>query len=696
MPASDWEEYLSRTLLALRGWAGMIRQVEDRGDRVAIAVPAGTLEEYVAVRLLLERFAIASVARDALGHTGPLAHLRADLRARMPAWKPPAVEERAFPVFQLSQVLGATPDELFHLPGTSWEKLVEEIEAFDKLERRRVFHLAYEHRFYTQTLDALALHSRRKPSSPRFQAITCLDEREESFRRHMEEVAPDCETFGAAGFFAIPMYYRGAEDAHFVPLCPIVITPRHWVTEEVDQKLEDVHRRLRRADRAVGTMAHHAHMGTRAFALGALLTATLGVLASIPLVARILFPRLTARLRNHLGRIVRSRPRTTLRLTRSDPIPGQKNGQIGFTTDEKAAMAERLLRDIGLIDGFARVVLVIGHGSNSLNNPHKSAYDCGACGGSPGAPNGRAGARILNEPEVRKKLAENGIRIPDTTWFIGGCHNTCSDSVEFADLELVPETHRGELDAILRDVEEACDRNAHERCRRFMSAPLTLTPREARIHVEGRSEDLAQTRPELGHATNAICIVGRRERTRGLFLDRRAFLTSYDPTQDTLDAAILTRTMSAVFPVCGGINLEYYFSHIDPAGFGCGTKLPHNITSLLGVMDGAASDLRTGLPWQMTEIHEPVRLLNVCEATVETMMGMLNRNPSMMQMAANEWVQLALLDPESQAIKVFRDGGFHEYTPQAAELPRAASSLEWYRGWRDHLEFAELHPRESR
>ena len=170
-----------------------------------------------------------------------------------------------------------------------------------------------------------------------------------------------------------------------------------------------------------------------------------------------------------------------------------------------------------------------------------------------------------------------------------------------------------------QDIENACDHNAHERCRRFMSAPLTLSFSAARQHVEERAEDLAQTRPELGHATNAIVVVGRREWSRGLFLDRRAFLASYDPTSDTNDHAILTRILQAAFTVCSGINLEYYFSHVDNAGFGAGTKLPHNLASLLGVMDGAASDLRTGLPWQMVEIHEPVRSLFLIETTPQVM-----------------------------------------------------------------------------
>src|SRR5207302_7246240 len=140
-------------------------------------------------------------------------------------------------------------------------------------------------------------------------------------------------------------------------------------------------------------------------------------------------------------------------------------------------------------------------------------------------------------------------------------------------------------------------------------------------HVEGRAEDLAQVRPEWGHATNAISIVGRRESTRGLFLDRRAFLTSYDPNQDDAENTILTRILQAVFPVCAGINLEYYFSYVDNNGYGAGTKLPHNLASLLGVMDRAASDLRTGLPWQTGAIHEPGRSRFMIETTVDVVSG---------------------------------------------------------------------------
>jgi uncharacterized protein YbcC (UPF0753/DUF2309 family) len=596
-------------------------------------------------------------------------------------------------VFQLAQVLGWTPESLHQLDPVDWYRLVAEIETFSSVERRRTFHLAYERGFYTQALDAVALHARHapeEPRSPRFQALFCIDEREESIRRHIEELAPDAVTYGIAGFYFVDMYYRGVADAHFTPLCPAVMRPRHWVVEAVEGRLGEAHQRRAFARRALGLATHQFHVGSRTFALGAILSAATGVLATVPLVARTLFPRLAARIRQAFGRIVLSPPPTRLRLEHTGPTAGPADGQPGFTLDEMAAVAERVLRDTGLTSGFARLVLTFGHGSTSMNNPHESAHDCGACGGARGGPNGRAIAQILNDPRVRERLRARGIGIPADTVFVGGMHNTSSEAITFDDVDLIPASHRGEFEAVRALVEQAGDRDAHERCRRFQSAPLTLSFAAARQHVEGRAEDLSQVRPEWGHATNAVTVIGRRRWTRGLFLDRRAFLNSYDPTRDDAEGTVLARILQAAVPVCAGISLEYYFSYVDNTGYGSGTKLPHNVTALLGVMDGAASDLRTGLPWQMVEIHEPVRNLFIVEAKPETLLKVLDRDPGIARLVRNDWVRLATLDPDTQAVRVYRGGAFHDYQPQAERLPRAASSVDWYRGWREHLEFAEI------
>lgn len=690
---AEWESFLASTLLALRGWAGMTNFLDERPDRAVHPIPPDSLTEFLAIRLLLDRLALQQAARDTLGYEGPLNQLRQELRRRVARPQPPSPEQRAFLVFQLAQVLGWTPKDLSRLDAGQWTILVEEIEAFSAIERRRVFHLAYERRFTTQTLDALTLHRpapRVAKQPPSFQAMFCIDEREESMRRHVEELAPDAVTFGIAGFYFVPMYYRGAADAHFVPLCPVVIQPKNWVVEEVVDRVEHTHQRRARTRRALGIVSHQVHTGSRSFAVGALVSGLGGVLASIPLVARTLFPRLTARIRKAFGSMVTDVPSTHLHLERAEESPGSTNGQVGFSLEELTNSAERVLRDTGLTSGFARLVLTFGHGSASINNPHESAYDCGACGGSRGGPNGRAIAQTFNDPRIRERLKARGLEIPADTVFIGGMHNTCNDSLVFYDLDQIPLSHLQEFEKARELLERAAARNAHERCRRFLSAPLTMSFEEARLHVEGRAEDLAQARPEAGHATNAITMVGRRERTRGLYLDRRSFLNSYDPTQDSPDGAILTRILQAALPVCAGISLEYYFSYVDNTGFGCGTKLPHNITALLGVMDGAASDLRTGLPWQMVEIHEPVRSLFVLETTPAVILGIMERHPALAFWIRNEWVQLAVLDPHGPDIQVYRNGKFQPYQAEAKTLPRASSSVDWYRGWRDHLEFAVI------
>jgi hypothetical protein len=492
-----------------------------------------------------------------------------------------------------------------------------------------------------------------------------------------------------AGFFGVAMYYKGVVDAHYVPLCPIVMKPQHYVQEEVVYSFEGSHRRRTETRRAIGRASHRLHMGSRSVLEGAL-TAILGSLASIPLVARVLFPRLTARIRRVFGRFVQPPPITRLLMERAEAAPGPANGHLGYSVDEMVGIAERVLRDIGLTSGFSRLLIIAGHGSSSLNNPHESAYNCGACGGGRGGPNARALASMMSDPRVRERLALVGLIIPRETIFIGAFHNTCDDSIQFFDLDRLPSSHRDDFEAAKLALDEARRRNAHERCRRFESAELALSAESALRHVEGRAEDLSQVRPEYGHSTNAVCFVGRRWRTKGLFLDRRTFLTSYDPTQDNEENGILMRILQAVIPVCAGISLEYFFCYVDPTGYGCGTKLPHNIVSLLGVMDGASSDLRSGLTWQMVEIHEPLRILFIIETTAEGLFGILETNPGLNRLVRNEWIQVAILDPHSSAMQVFRRGRFEPYQPETTKLPVVNSSVDWYRGWRDHLGFASV------
>lgn len=696
---SDEEEFITQSILALRGFAGMIWQMGSRTDRIAKPVPKGSLLEYLAVRLVLERSAL----RHCIGPRKSLSYAIQDWSHQIHELirlQDHPVERRAFALFQAAQVLGWTPQSLGGLDADAWTTLIAEVEAVDGMTRRKLFHLAFEEDYRRRTLSAVFSHNknakhksdskvRQKPS---FQIVCCIDEREESFRRALEELDPDCETMGAAGFFAVAMNYKGAADAHFTPLCPVIINPQHNVIEEVVYTKQADEKRRKKHRRTIGTVTHRVHVGSRTFA-GGWLTAVLGSISSVPLITRIMFPRLTARFMKVLGGTVRPPEATRLLLKRgTDESASDHVRSTGYTIQEMAVIVERLLRDIGLIGNFSDFVIICGHGSSSMNNPHEAAHDCGACGGGRGGPNARAFAIMANDPEVRKIVAAQGIDIPSRTVFVGSYHNTCDDSITYYDLETIPSTHTEAFRNIDTTLNQARMLNAHERCRRFESAPLRLTPDEALRHVEGRAEDLSQVRPEYGHATNALCFVGRRAWSRGLFLDRRAFLQSYDPSQDSEDCAILTRILQAVIPVCGGINLEYFFSYVDPTGYGCGTKLPHNITGLLGVMNGPMSDLRTGLPWQMVEIHEPVRLLFIIEVTPEKLERILDKNPPLATLVKGRWVQVATFQPETSQIHLYEDGHFRPqvFDLSTIKLPGAAKSKDWYQGWRDHLEFATI------
>lgn len=698
IPEDDREEFLTLSLLALGGWAGMIWQLESGVDWVVHSIPKGSLIGMLAVQLILEKHAIRHLGAEEFGESNSIAAVLQSATERVSDPAPLNLERRAFLLFQVAQMLGWTPLELLQLSESQWLELSNELEEFNGIKRRRIFHEAYERRYRHAALDALATHATRrreiKPvwdKRPTFQIVTCIDDREESFRRHLEEVQPRCQTYGAAGFFAVAIYYRGAADGFYKPLCPGVITPDHYVQEDVGYTFEGVHQERAQLRRRLGLVSRAFHMRSRTF-LGGIFAGITGSLATAPLVARVLFPHLTARIRQRFGSLLQPPPVTQLQLERYEEEPGPTNGHIGYSTKEMAGVVVGLLQDMGLTktEDFSRLFIVCGHGSSSLNNPHESAYCCGACAGKRGGPNARAFAQMANDWRVRVMVAEQGISIPADTVFIGAYHNTCDDSVVFYDLDRLPPAHREDFEEARTAVEEARRRNAKERCRRFVSAPLAISTKDALRHVEARAQDISQARPEYNHATNALCLVGRRDWSRGLFLDRRAFLTSYDPKQDDDQHSILLRILSAAIPVCAGINLEYYFSCVDYTTYGSGSKLPHNIVSLLGVMEGTSSDLRTGLYQQMVEIHEPLRMTFVVESTAEAMLSIMDRNETIGRLVRLGWAHLAVINPVTSAMEVFEGDRFIPYQTTKTKVHQADSSVECYEGCRDHLPFLSI------
>jgi uncharacterized protein len=682
IPESEWEEILQSELLALPGWAGLMRRLQESpGLAPHESIPC-SLMDFLAVRLTMSRVAAGMGAAETMPRENPL-----KTRERLHL-------SRAARIYDAARVVSFSAAEVKLLSDCDWASFVNEVKECNGLERRRILHLAYERWHERAILHGLASHRKYRglaclKDRPRAQVFFCIDEREESMRRALEELDPEVETFSAAGYFGVAVDYQGIDDPQGAAFCPVVVKPRHAVIERPKAEDAGLHHRRRWRRRLLGLLMRNSFVSSRSLVRGWLSTTVLGVLSAVPLIGHLLAPRRYAILRDWLNKAFLPEPRTELRFMRNaaesqDTVEGLL---MGFAAAEKADSVASVLGPAGLKRGFARLVVILGHGSTSLNNPHESAHDCGACGGRRGGPNARLYAAMANRPEVRCLLRERGIDVPDDTWFIGGYHDTCSDEIELFDLDTLPVTHHHDLELIRKSLDQARARDAHERARRFESCPAGTEPVEALRHVEERSEHLAQPRPEYGHCTNAVCIVGRRGLTRGLFLDRRAFLVSYGADQDAGDRD-LAALMAAVVPVCAGISLEYYFSFVDNDRYGCGTKLPHNVTGLVGVMDGHASDLRTGLPWQMVSIHEPMRILFVVETTPERLNGVIDRSASLQQLIENRWIRIATIDPASGHVHVRRDSAFEELDVPLERLPVALSSAEWYAGKIDHLPMA--------
>jgi uncharacterized protein YbcC (UPF0753/DUF2309 family) len=743
-----WGAYLERLALGLPGWSGMILWRELHPGHEGRTEPVEILD-YLAVRLVLEHIFAHRITAQLWRVEPSLDMLRWYFRnnlaellvrhalyaERLPeylasqaqrltepwegrsgvssAWsrmarliwtwqQSPAadrpgrdsVHREGWRLFRLAQHLGWSGGRVRSLTRAQMRGLLETLQRLDPQTFGFLWLRAYERHYREILLNALRANRGRgpwaeRPARPAAQLVFCMDEREEAIRRHLEEIEPAIETLGAAAHFGVPHWWRGLDDTEPTGLCPVVMVPSHAVSERPRPDCEGQYLRhaRRRAWRVGLRDALHQELRRN------LISSSLGValaapVAGLTLAAKVLTPRLFGGWAQALQRHFELGVPTELSFIAEEPksSPNPQDVQLGFSTDEQVARVGGFLRSMGLVHGFAALVVIMGHGSDSQNNPHLSAYNCGACSGNHSGPNARLFAAMANRPEVRWRLRDQGIDIPDDCWFLGAEHNTCSEAILWYDLDRVPKSLRAARERLGEQVARAGIGSAHERARKFASAPHNPDPQRAYRHIVGRGLDFSQARPELGHATNAAAVIGRRAITRGGFFDRRVFLISYDPTRDP-EGKILEPLLLANAPVGAGINLEYYFSTVSNDGYGCGSKVMHNVTGLFGVMDGAASDLRTGLPRQMIEIHEPMRLLVVVEANRAVLTAIYERQPPLQELIGNGWLILAAMEPETGDIQLFRPKvGWEPWQGQERELPVMARSADYYPGTMDPLD----------
>jgi uncharacterized protein len=548
------------------------------------------------------------------------------------------------------------------------EPLFSKVDITEYHEVLHIWQDAFEWSFYDQVLGGLQSSQAKGPKikSPVFQALFCIDDRECSLRRYVEDIEPNAQTYGTPGFFGVAFFYKPKDGKFSMKVCPAPMNPPYLIKEEVDNKKnkKDFH------------FADYTH----SLFFGWLITHTIGFWSAIRLFINIFTPRLS--------------PATTLSFRHMDKFSRltienhnteikEDGKQIGFTIAEMADRVEGLLKSIGLVKDFAPIVYAVGHGASSVNNTHYAGYDCGACSGRPGSVNARVISYMANHPEVRSILRDRGIEIPAKTIFLGALHDTTRDEIEFYD-DTFPDLAKTDLHQHNKQVfHKALARNARERARRFVTTNIKLDIKKLHEAVKMRSVSLFEPRPELNHATNALCIIGRRELTQDLFLDRRAFMNSYDFAIDP-DGNYLFNILSAAAPVCGGINLEYYFSRVDNLKLGAGTKLPHNVMGLIGVANGIDGDLRPGLPNQMVEVHDPLRLLIIVEHFDEVVLKTIQRTSQLYEWFINEWVHLVVIHPDTKKVTRFKYGSFFDYSPDF--VPPTVTDVEaLFKTERDNL-----------
>ena len=449
-------------------------------------------------------------------------------------------------------------------------------------------------------LDGAAAQSGR----PFLQAAFCIDVRSEVFRRALESIDNAIATIGFAGFFGLPLAHHAHGSDILEARLPVLLNAGMQTTSAGDPAKDQADRIAARGSRAWGRF-RQAAVSSFAF------VEAMGPVYAIKLV------------KSALGFVPKAK---------AEPAPEVVGG---MSAEAKADTGAAVLKAMSLASGHGNVVLLLGHGGNVTNNPHESAYHCGACGGYTGEVSARLLAILLNDPQTRGGLATRGVDVPADTLFVAGLHDTTTDAITIYEDDL-PDERSGDLAKVRGWLEQAARVARAERAVRLPGARWNT--------VASRAQNWAEIRPEWGLAGCAAFIAAPRGATAGRDLGGRAFLHSYDWQADE-GFGTLELIITAPVVVASWISLQYYGSSVAPEMFGGGNKLLHNVVGGIGVIEGNGGRLRAGLPWQAVHDgdalqHEPLRLSVMIEAPREEMIRILDKHPGVQALFDNGWLHL--------------------------------------------------------
>jgi len=644
IPEERWTDTFRHHLAALPGWCGFIKwrsRAQHSDWQKAYPISLG---QYLAVRLMAARaLDVPVVPDDASATLSPNGSSKA-AQARHYGGIDDDVPSDHVSVDDGSGEDGSGEDVPL---AAHWLRAWEETYREDLLDR------------LAETTNHEPPTDENQPSPgvrPTAQWVFCIDVRSEILRRHLE-AAGEHETFGYAGFFGLPIQHEHYGSGLRVKSCPPIVDPKHRIADRRSEGRSDEAERYDRWTRLVEAGQSLVKMLKDNLAAAFGFVEGSGAFFGAAMAGRTLLPealyRWGERLSAHTSRPdqfcepVIDRPPGA-----SDPKNAESDREdnglpLGLSDEAKLLYAQAAFQLMGWPSEVAPVVVFTGHGSQTVNNPYKAGLDCGACAGNPGGPNARALASICNDPAVRTGLREQGIEIPEDTVFLAAEHNTTTDEVTlFVDSDNPP-VDPDVIDDLQQDLEEARAQAAEERAETF--APRTAS--SGRRETQRRAADWAETRPEWGLAGNAGFIIGPRSLTQSLDLDGRCFLHSYDWSIDD-DGTGLETIMTGPLVVGEWINMQYYFSTVDNAAYGSGSKTTQNVVGGIGIYQGNGGDLMSGLPLQSVRatddrvFHRPLRLLAVVHAPVARVETIVDRHDQLRQLFDHEWVALSVIDPE--------------------------------------------------
>ena len=525
--------------------------------------------------------------------------------------------------------------------------LTEQESRVHSFELHQIWQSALELSYQTDLaakIHQVSVNKKNHHHETRYQIALCIDVRSEVLRRALEDTSSEVATVGFAGFFGMPFTYRAVDEKKPTARLPVLLPPAFAVDEKSGQQepiqrqalVQSFFRNLRKAP--LSSFAYVEIFGI--YSVVKMLQNTWqGTWQGTPAIKK------------------------TVRLSDRDRGPDiqslrQSNGTC-LTLDAKIERAAVILRHMGVTKSLRqsppRILVIMGHASEHLNNAFRSSLECGACGGHAGDINARVLTDLLNDPDIREGLAQKGLNIPPETWVVAALHETVTDEIVVFDRQKIPPSHSEDMTRLEILFSQASLKARHER---QGSRSHHLDPLAGR-----RSHNWSETRPEWGLAGNASFIVAPRSFTKNVNLAGRAFLHDYDASQDE-GFATLELIMTAPMLVTHWINIQYYVSTVAPRFYGSGNKALHNLVNESGVFEGNGGDLRVGLPLQSVHdgekfVHEPLRLSVLIAAPRHAIEDIIRKHESVRHLVDNGWIHLMHLDPDSREITRRRPGGLY-------------------------------------